>query len=96
MMPTRSHVVALAAGAIGPARAAARPCTSWGPVPPHIAGGKMVAPAVAVADRERWPLAPDVPTLAEPGIRDAEVGAWHGLWRPRAPAPNSLARWPRT
>lgn len=58
---------------------------TWGPVAPHIAGGKMAA--LAVADRERSPLAPDVPTLRELGIADVEVGAWQGLMAPKGTSP---------
>jgi len=56
-----------------------------GPLAPHIASGKVVA--LAVADHQRSPLAPSVPTLAELGIRDVEVGAWQGLFAPRATPP---------
>jgi tripartite-type tricarboxylate transporter receptor subunit TctC len=54
---------------------------TWGPVAPYIASGKMHA--LAVADRERSPLAPNVPTLSELGVRDVEVGAWQALMGPK-------------
>ncbi|HEY3047087.1 MAG TPA: tripartite tricarboxylate transporter substrate binding protein [Polaromonas sp.] len=54
---------------------------TYGPVAPHIATGKVVA--LAVADPQRSPLAPNVPTLAELGYKDVEVGAWQGLFGPK-------------
>jgi tripartite-type tricarboxylate transporter receptor subunit TctC len=54
---------------------------TWGPVAPHIAGGKMTA--LAVADSARSPLAPNVPTLAELGVKGVEVTAWQGLMAPK-------------
>jgi tripartite-type tricarboxylate transporter receptor subunit TctC len=54
---------------------------TWGPVAPYVANGKLVP--LAVADRERSPLAPNVPTLAELGVRDVEVGAWQALMGPK-------------
>jgi tripartite-type tricarboxylate transporter receptor subunit TctC len=60
--------------------------TTLGPVAPHIATGKLRN--LAVADAKRSPLAPDVPTLAELGFRDAEVGAWQGLMAPKGLSPD--------
>jgi len=54
---------------------------TWGPVAPHIAQGKMTA--LAVADSARSPLAPNVPTLAELGVKNVEVNAWQGLMGPK-------------
>ncbi len=59
--------------------------TTLGPVAPHIAAGKLVV--LAVADPQRSPLQPNVPTLAEAGFRDAEVGAWQGFMGPKGMAP---------
>jgi tripartite-type tricarboxylate transporter receptor subunit TctC len=58
---------------------------TWGPVAPFIAEGKMRA--LAVADKQRSPLAPEVPTLSELGIKDVEVGAWQGLMGPKGLPP---------
>lgn len=55
--------------------------TTLGPVAQHIATGKLVN--LAVADARRSPLAPNVPTLAEVGIKDVEVGAWQGFMGPK-------------
>ena len=59
--------------------------TTLGPVAPHIASGKLRN--LAVADGKRSPLAPDVPTLAELGFKDAEVGAWQGFMGPKGLPP---------
>jgi tripartite-type tricarboxylate transporter receptor subunit TctC len=54
---------------------------TWGPVEPYIASGKVHP--LAVADKQRSPLAPNVPTLAEMGVKDVEVNAWQGLMGPK-------------
>jgi tripartite-type tricarboxylate transporter receptor subunit TctC len=58
---------------------------TYGPVAPHLAGGKMQL--LAVADRTRSPLAPNVPTFAELGYKNVEVTAWHGLFGPKGLPP---------
>ncbi|MES2412667.1 MAG: tripartite tricarboxylate transporter substrate binding protein [Pseudomonadota bacterium] len=55
--------------------------TTLGPVLPHITSGKLVN--IAVADPKRSPLQPNVPTLAEAGVADVNVGAWQGLMGPK-------------
>ncbi|QHE85517.1 Bug family tripartite tricarboxylate transporter substrate binding protein [Hydrogenophaga sp. BPS33] len=55
--------------------------TTLGPVAQYISQGKLVN--VAVADPQRSSLAPNVPTLAEAGVKDAEVGAWQGFFGPK-------------
>ena len=55
--------------------------TTLGPVTQHIQSGKLVN--LAVADAKRSPLAPNVPTLAEAGVKDVEVGAWQGFMAPK-------------
>ena len=40
--------------------------------------------ALAVTSRERSPLLPDVPTVAESGVPDYEYHVWFGLWAPKA------------
>ena len=55
--------------------------TTLGPVAQHIAAGKLVI--LGVADPKRSPLQPNVPTLAESGFKDAEVGAWQGFMAPK-------------
>jgi len=56
-----------------------------GPVEPYIASGKVHA--IAVADKQRSPLAPNVPTMAEAGVKEVEVGAWQGLMAPKGLSP---------
>ncbi|MFG5778892.1 Bug family tripartite tricarboxylate transporter substrate binding protein [Comamonas sp. J-3] len=53
---------------------------TWGPIAPY-AGTK--ANVLAVADAQRSPLAPNVPTLAELGVKNVEVTAWQGLFGPK-------------
>ncbi|WP_137922608.1 tripartite tricarboxylate transporter substrate binding protein [Hydrogenophaga sp. 2FB] len=59
--------------------------TTLGPVAQYIAQGKLVN--VAVADPQRSSLAPNVPTLAEAGVKDVEVGAWQGFFGPKGMSP---------
>ncbi len=59
--------------------------TTLGPVAQYISQGKLVN--VAVADPQRSPLAPNVPTLAEAGVKDAEVNAWQGFMGPKGLPP---------
>lgn len=54
--------------------------TTLGPVASHIEAGKLAV--LGVADPKRSPLAPNVPTFAEAGFKDAEVGAWQGFMGP--------------
>ncbi|MBP6850200.1 MAG: tripartite tricarboxylate transporter substrate binding protein [Rhodoferax sp.] len=60
--------------------------TTLGPVAQHIASGKLAN--IGVADARRSPLAPNVPTLAEAGFNDSEVGAWQGLVGPKGMSPD--------
>ena len=55
--------------------------TTLGPVSQHIASGKLLN--IGVADPQRSPLQPNVPTFAEGGVKDAEVGAWQGFVGPK-------------
>jgi len=54
---------------------------TYGPVEPYLADGKMRL--LGVAQAERTPLAPQVPTLAELGYKGVEVTAWNGLYGPK-------------
>ena len=60
--------------------------TTIGSVQQHVASGKLVV--VAVADPQRTPLLPNVPTIAEAGYRDVNVGAWQGLMGPKNLSPD--------
>ena len=46
----------------------------------HVKAGKLVA--LAAGGAKRSPLAPDVPTLGELGLRDADTDIWYALWAP--------------
>jgi len=46
----------------------------------HIDGGKMRP--VAVTSKQRWPDLPDVPSLEELGIKDAESDTFQGVYAP--------------
>ena len=50
-------------------------------VVPQIRGGKVRA--IGLASKERNPAVPDVPTMAELGMADFDVGTWSGLVGPR-------------
>lgn len=53
---------------------------------PHIKAGKLRA--IAISGSNRWSSLPDVPTVAEQGIRDYEVRSWTALLAPAGtPAP---------
>lgn len=55
--------------------------SSLGAAIPYIQSGKMVA--VAVPEKQRTPLLPEVPTLSEQGIQGVEVSGWFGLLAPK-------------
>jgi tripartite-type tricarboxylate transporter receptor subunit TctC len=54
---------------------------TYGPTEPYLADGRMRL--LAVAQAERTPLAPQVPTLAELGYKGVDVSAWNGLYGPK-------------
>jgi tripartite-type tricarboxylate transporter receptor subunit TctC len=56
----------------------------------HAREGSIRLPAVG--SKQRTPLAPDVPTLAEQGIADAEVDLWYGLSAPATTPADIVAR----
>ncbi len=54
-------------------------------LPVHVAIAQVKAGklnALATGGATRSPLAPDVPTLAELGLRDADTDVWYALWAP--------------
>jgi tripartite-type tricarboxylate transporter receptor subunit TctC len=57
-------------------------------VAPSVKDGKLRM--LAVADRKRHPEFPDVPTLAESGIPNHEVGFWNALLAPRGTSADIL------
>jgi tripartite-type tricarboxylate transporter receptor subunit TctC len=46
----------------------------------HVKAGRLVA--LAAGGARRSPLAPDVPTLGELGLADADTDIWYALWAP--------------
>lgn len=46
----------------------------------HVRAGKLIA--LAVTSKERSPVAPDVPTVAESGYPGFDAIAWHGIMAP--------------
>ena len=54
---------------------------TYGPVEPYLKDGKIKL--LAVAQDQRSPLAPNVPTLGELGVKGVEVVAWNGLFGPK-------------
>jgi tripartite-type tricarboxylate transporter receptor subunit TctC len=49
---------------------------------PHIQAGKVKA--LAVTSARRNPSLPNVPTLAEAGVKGVEMSAWYGIYMPSA------------
>lgn len=48
---------------------------------------------LAVTTAKRWPLAPNIPTLAEAALPGFEVTAWDGLWAPKGTPKDVIATW---
>ena len=57
---------------------------------PNVRAGKVRA--LAVATRERLAVIPDLPTMAEAGLRGVEGGAWFALFAP-ARTPRTVIDW---
>ena len=57
---------------------------------PQITGGKLRA--LAVTTTKRIPALPDVPTVAESGVKDYDVVLWHGLIGPKGLSPAIVAK----
>lgn len=60
------------------------------PVLAHIKAGKLRALAVTTAKRSG--ALPDVPTLAESGLKGFDIGTWFGLLAPASTPPEIIAR----
>lgn len=52
----------------------------------HILSGSVRA--LALTSERRFPLLPDVPTMAESGFKNFVVDAWYGLYVPKGTPPN--------
>ncbi len=59
-------------------------------VQPHVEGGKLRALAVTTA--KRWPLMPDVPTVAEAGVPGYEASSWFTIAAPAKTPPEIIAK----
>ena len=57
---------------------------------PHIKSGKVRA--LAVTSAARFPLMPDLPTLAESGLKGFDVAAWNGIIVPAGTPREIVAR----
>jgi tripartite-type tricarboxylate transporter receptor subunit TctC len=57
---------------------------------PHIKVGRLRM--IAVTTAQRWPLLPDLPTIAESGVPGYEIMIWNGLVAPVATPPPVIAR----
>ena len=51
-----------------------------GPVVPQIKSGRLRA--LGVTSAQRSPTLPDVPTIAESGLKDYDYTTWYALWAP--------------
>jgi tripartite-type tricarboxylate transporter receptor subunit TctC len=59
-------------------------------VVPHVASGKLRA--LAVTSAQRSPLLPQVPTLAESGVKDVDVYSWQAVAAPKGLPPEVKAK----
>ena len=57
---------------------------------PHVKSGRLRALAVSTAKRST--SAPEVPTIAESGVRDYDYSSWIGLMAPAGTPPAIVAR----
>ena len=57
---------------------------------PHVRAKRLVA--LAIAGPARHPLAPEVPTLAESGVRGADAPSWQVLMAPAATPPEVVGK----
>lgn len=57
---------------------------------PHVKAGKLVL--LAVNHHSRHPDFPDVPTLTEVGIKDADLPIWMSMWAPVGTPPEIINR----
>lgn len=64
--------------------------TALGGAVPHIKAGRLVP--LAVIERKRSALLPDVPTATEQGVPNVEVNAWYGVFAPTGTPAAAIAR----
>jgi tripartite-type tricarboxylate transporter receptor subunit TctC len=64
----------------------------WTALLPLATSGR--AKGLFVTSKERTPLAPNIPTSAEVGLKDFNLSSWYGVWAPKdtpEPIVNKLA-----
>jgi tripartite-type tricarboxylate transporter receptor subunit TctC len=57
----------------------------------YIKAGKLKA--IAVGSPKRLPVLPDVPTLIEAGLKNADVDMWYGLFAPKDTPADIIVRY---
>jgi tripartite-type tricarboxylate transporter receptor subunit TctC len=57
---------------------------------PHIKSGRLRA--LATTGVKRVPVAPEIPTMAEAGVSDAEVEGWYGILAPAGTPPERVRK----
>jgi tripartite-type tricarboxylate transporter receptor subunit TctC len=57
---------------------------------PHVRSGRVLALATTTAKRS--PLAPEIPTMSESGIKDFEMATWYGMLAPAGTPPELVAK----
>ena len=57
---------------------------------PHVRSAKVLALATTTARRS--PLAPEIPTMSEGGIKDFEMATWYGMLAPAGTPPELVAK----
>ncbi|MFD2184162.1 Bug family tripartite tricarboxylate transporter substrate binding protein [Rhodoplanes azumiensis] len=57
---------------------------------PLVQAGKIKA--LAITSLERSKAAPDIPTVAESGMKPLDFGSWYGLWAPKGLPPEITAK----
>jgi tripartite-type tricarboxylate transporter receptor subunit TctC len=60
------------------------------PAMPHIHAGKLRA--IAVSTAKRSPAAPEVPTVAESGVRGFDISTWFGVFAPAGTSRDVITR----
>lgn len=57
---------------------------------PHVKAGRLVLLAINRGERH-WDF-PDVPTLTETGMENADVPIWFAMWAPKGAPPEVIAK----
>ena len=57
---------------------------------PHVRSGKVLA--LATTTGKRSPLAPEIPTMSEGGIKDFEMATWYGMLAPAGTPPELVSK----